>query len=123
MQNHGIPEGTIENALSASKEFFSLPLEKKMEVGRQEMRDEVWPTQLSRFSVAGYPEDGQLQQPGSREFYLNIVRVSLPTIEPCQITDVTSPEFRCYELDMSATPGQTGTATVAAGSTIGFKGG
>ena len=39
-----------------------------------------------------------------------------------QITDVTSPEFRCYELDMSATPGETSTATVQAGSTIGFKG-
>ncbi|OBZ67829.1 hypothetical protein A0H81_12389 [Grifola frondosa] len=38
------------------------------------------------------------------------------------ITDVTSPEFRCYELDMSTTPGETSTATVAAGSTIGFKG-
>ncbi|KAJ3011863.1 hypothetical protein NUW54_g2042 [Trametes sanguinea] len=32
VKNHGIPEGTIENALSASKEFFSLPLEKKMEL-------------------------------------------------------------------------------------------
>ncbi|KAI1788679.1 glycoside hydrolase [Ganoderma leucocontextum] len=37
------------------------------------------------------------------------------------ITDVTSPEFRCYELDMSATPGETSIATVLAGSTVGFK--
>ena len=39
-----------------------------------------------------------------------------------QITDVTSPEFRCYELDMQNTPGQTSIATVEAGSTVGFKG-
>lgn len=39
-----------------------------------------------------------------------------------QITDVNSTEFRCYELDMNATPGQTSIATVEAGSTIGFKG-
>ncbi|KAI0367648.1 hypothetical protein BV20DRAFT_949716 [Pilatotrama ljubarskyi] len=38
------------------------------------------------------------------------------------ITDVNSTEFRCYELDMNATPGQTSIATVEAGSTIGFKG-
>ncbi|KAI0655414.1 Clavaminate synthase-like protein [Cubamyces menziesii] len=30
--NHGIPEETIQRALSASKEFFSLPLNKKMEL-------------------------------------------------------------------------------------------
>ncbi|GJE85227.1 glycoside hydrolase family 61 protein [Phanerochaete sordida] len=33
------------------------------------------------------------------------------------ITDVTSPEFRCYELDMQTTPGQTSTSTVSAGDT------
>ncbi|KAI9066009.1 Clavaminate synthase-like protein [Trametes sanguinea] len=32
VKNHGIREDTIEKALSASKEFFSLPLEKKMEL-------------------------------------------------------------------------------------------
>ncbi|EIN14756.1 hypothetical protein PUNSTDRAFT_154791 [Punctularia strigosozonata HHB-11173 SS5] len=37
------------------------------------------------------------------------------------ITDVTDEEFRCYELDMQNTPEQTSTATVAAGSTVGFK--
>ncbi|EJF57368.1 hypothetical protein DICSQDRAFT_149825 [Dichomitus squalens LYAD-421 SS1] len=37
------------------------------------------------------------------------------------ITDVNSTEFRCYELDMDGTPGQTSIATVEAGSTIGFK--
>ncbi|KAI0631024.1 glycoside hydrolase [Trametes polyzona] len=37
------------------------------------------------------------------------------------ITDVNSTEFRCYELDMNTTPGQTSIATVEAGSTIGFK--
>nr|VWP00909.1 Uncharacterized protein [Ganoderma boninense] len=37
------------------------------------------------------------------------------------VTDVTSAEFRCYELDMSATPGETSIATVQAGSAIGFK--
>ncbi|KAI0090399.1 glycoside hydrolase [Irpex rosettiformis] len=38
------------------------------------------------------------------------------------VTDVTSPEFRCYELDLENTPGETGTVTVSAGSTVGFKG-
>lgn len=32
VKNHGIPEETTENALAASKNFFSLPDEKKMEV-------------------------------------------------------------------------------------------
>lgn len=32
VKNHGIPDEVIGNALSASKEFFSLPLEKKKEV-------------------------------------------------------------------------------------------
>ncbi|KAJ3484843.1 hypothetical protein NLI96_g5357 [Meripilus lineatus] len=38
------------------------------------------------------------------------------------VTSVTDPEFRCYELDLQNTAGATGTATVSAGSTIGFKG-
>nr|4B5Q_A Chain A, GLYCOSIDE HYDROLASE FAMILY 61 PROTEIN D [Phanerodontia chrysosporium]4B5Q_B Chain B, GLYCOSIDE HYDROLASE FAMILY 61 PROTEIN D [Phanerodontia chrysosporium] len=37
------------------------------------------------------------------------------------VTDVTSPEFRCYELDLQNTAGQTQTATVSAGDTVGFK--
>lgn len=32
MKNHGIPDNVINDALSAAKEFFSLPLEKKKEV-------------------------------------------------------------------------------------------
>lgn len=32
VKNHGIPKETTNKALAASKEFFSLPLEKKMEV-------------------------------------------------------------------------------------------
>ncbi|OBZ71478.1 hypothetical protein A0H81_08490 [Grifola frondosa] len=32
LQNHGIPDKTIEDALTASKSFFSLPLEKKLEL-------------------------------------------------------------------------------------------
>ncbi|KAJ8487237.1 hypothetical protein ONZ51_g4303 [Trametes cubensis] len=32
VKNHGIPEETIERAYSASKEFFSLPVERKMEL-------------------------------------------------------------------------------------------
>ncbi|KAI0365343.1 Clavaminate synthase-like protein [Pilatotrama ljubarskyi] len=32
VKNHGIPEETIQSALSATKEFFSLPLDKKMEL-------------------------------------------------------------------------------------------
>lgn len=39
-----------------------------------------------------------------------------------QLTNVNDPEFRCYELDLKATAGSTGTATVQAGATIGFKG-
>jgi len=31
VKNHGIPEETIQGALSASKDFFSLLLETKME--------------------------------------------------------------------------------------------
>ncbi|KZT35888.1 glycoside hydrolase family 61 protein D [Sistotremastrum suecicum HHB10207 ss-3] len=36
------------------------------------------------------------------------------------VTNVTDPEFRCYELDLVNTASQTGTATVVAGSTVGF---
>ncbi|OJT13003.1 hypothetical protein TRAPUB_10480 [Trametes pubescens] len=32
VRNHGIPEETIDKALSASKEFFSLPLDQKIEL-------------------------------------------------------------------------------------------
>lgn len=32
VSNHGIPESTIADALSATKSYFSLPLEQKMEV-------------------------------------------------------------------------------------------
>jgi hypothetical protein len=34
------------------------------------------------------------------------------------VTDVTSQAIRCYELDYNATPGQTKTVTVNAGSTV-----
>ncbi|KAI0090402.1 glycoside hydrolase family 61 protein D [Irpex rosettiformis] len=37
------------------------------------------------------------------------------------VTNVNDPEFRCYELDLQNSAGQTSTATVSAGSTIGFK--
>ncbi|PVF96895.1 hypothetical protein CPB86DRAFT_775560 [Serendipita vermifera] len=37
------------------------------------------------------------------------------------VTDVTDKAIRCYEYDYNATPGSTSTATVAAGSTVGFK--
>ncbi|KAF7791648.1 hypothetical protein EIP86_002669 [Pleurotus ostreatoroseus] len=37
------------------------------------------------------------------------------------VTSVTDPEFRCYELDLQNTAGETQTATVSAGSTVGFK--
>lgn len=37
------------------------------------------------------------------------------------VTDVNDQAIRCYELDYNATPGQTSTATVTAGSTVGFK--
>ena len=39
-----------------------------------------------------------------------------------QVTNVTDPEFRCYELDLQNTAGSTQTVTVSAGSQIGFKG-
>jgi hypothetical protein len=38
-----------------------------------------------------------------------------------QVTSVTDPEFRCYELDLTNTAGETGIATVRAGTTIGVK--
>ncbi|KAJ3556050.1 hypothetical protein NM688_g2242 [Phlebia brevispora] len=37
------------------------------------------------------------------------------------VTSVTDPEFRCYELDLVNTAGETEIATVSAGSTIGFQ--
>lgn len=37
-----------------------------------------------------------------------------------QVTNVTDPEFRCYELDLVNTASQTQTATVTAGSNVGF---
>jgi len=37
------------------------------------------------------------------------------------VTSVTDPEFRCYELDLQNTAGETQTATVSAGSTVGFQ--
>ncbi|KAI0078300.1 glycoside hydrolase family 61 protein D [Panus rudis PR-1116 ss-1] len=37
------------------------------------------------------------------------------------VTNVNDPEFRCYELDLQNTAGQTGIATVSAGDTVGFK--
>ncbi|KAI0090401.1 glycoside hydrolase [Irpex rosettiformis] len=37
------------------------------------------------------------------------------------VTSVTDPEFRCYELDLQNTAGETSTASVSAGSTVGFK--
>jgi len=37
------------------------------------------------------------------------------------VTDVTNEAIRCYELDYNTIPGQTQIATVAAGSTVGFK--
>jgi hypothetical protein len=38
-----------------------------------------------------------------------------------KLTSVTDPEFRCYELDLTNTASQTSTATVSAGSVVGFK--
>jgi len=37
------------------------------------------------------------------------------------VTSVTDPEFRCYELDLVNTAGNTSTATVSAGATVGIK--
>ena len=36
------------------------------------------------------------------------------------MTNVADPEFRCYELDLVNTASETSTATVVAGSTVGF---
>ncbi|KAI0796317.1 glycoside hydrolase [Irpex lacteus] len=49
------------------------------------------------------------------------VRITANHYSNGPLTDVNDPEFRCYELDLQATPGQTGTATVAAGSNVGFQ--
>lgn len=38
------------------------------------------------------------------------------------MTDVTSPEFRCYELDLQNTASQTQVTTISAGSQVGFRG-
>ena len=38
VKNHGIPQETIDKALAASKEFFSLPIEKKIEEAGFEVR-------------------------------------------------------------------------------------
>jgi hypothetical protein len=38
-----------------------------------------------------------------------------------QVTNVTDPEFRCYELDLVNTAGETSTATVSAGTLVGVK--
>ncbi|KAJ3575871.1 hypothetical protein NP233_g815 [Leucocoprinus birnbaumii] len=48
------------------------------------------------------------------------VRITANHYSNGPVTDVTSDAIRCYELD-STSAGQTGTATVAAGSTVGFK--
>ena len=48
-------------------------------------------------------------------------RILQPTEKVTQVTDVTDQAIRCYELDYNATPGETGTATVSAGSVVGFK--
>lgn len=37
------------------------------------------------------------------------------------VTSVTSDEFRCYELDLVNTAGETSVATVSAGDTVGFQ--
>ncbi|KAL0960630.1 hypothetical protein HGRIS_005660 [Hohenbuehelia grisea] len=53
----------------------------------------------------------------------SVVRTTQNHYSNGPITNVQDPLFRCYELDMNATPGQTGTATIVAGTTVGFKAG
>ncbi|KAI0089324.1 glycoside hydrolase [Irpex rosettiformis] len=48
------------------------------------------------------------------------VRITANHYSNGPVTDVNDPEFRCYELDLQNTPGETGTATVTAGSNVGF---
>ncbi|KAF8158417.1 glycoside hydrolase [Crassisporium funariophilum] len=48
------------------------------------------------------------------------VRITANHYSNGPVTDVTSQPIRCYELDSTAA-GQSGIATVAAGSTVGFK--
>ncbi|KAI0696825.1 glycosyl hydrolase family 61-domain-containing protein [Cytidiella melzeri] len=50
------------------------------------------------------------------------IRMTANHYSNAPVTSVTDPEFRCYELDLQNTAGQTATASVSAGSTIGFKG-
>ncbi|CCA76671.1 related to cellulose binding protein CEL1 [Serendipita indica DSM 11827] len=49
------------------------------------------------------------------------VRMTANHWSSAPVTDVTSQAIRCYEDNYSTTPGATFTATVAAGSTVGFK--
>jgi len=49
------------------------------------------------------------------------VRITANHYSQGPVTNVNDPEFRCYELDLVATAGETGTATVTAGSTVGFR--
>ncbi|KAI0347161.1 hypothetical protein BDW22DRAFT_1425225 [Trametopsis cervina] len=49
------------------------------------------------------------------------VRITANHYSNGPLTNVKDPEFRCYELDLTNTASQTGTATVAAGSNVGFR--
>ncbi|KAI0346666.1 glycoside hydrolase family 61 protein D [Trametopsis cervina] len=49
------------------------------------------------------------------------IRVTANHYSNGPVTNVNDPEFRCYELDLQNSAGATSTASVSAGSTIGFK--
>jgi len=48
------------------------------------------------------------------------VRITANHYSNGPVTNVTDEAIRCYELDYNATPGETGTATVSAGTLVGF---
>ncbi|KAI0688292.1 glycoside hydrolase [Cytidiella melzeri] len=48
------------------------------------------------------------------------VRITANHYSNGPVTNVNDPEFRCYELDLVNTASETGTATVVAGSNVGF---
>ncbi len=60
VRNHGIPEDTIDKALSASKEFFSLPLDQKIEVVECVIVEELALTP-STLPTVRHPQSLQLQ--------------------------------------------------------------
>ncbi|KAL0960588.1 hypothetical protein HGRIS_005622 [Hohenbuehelia grisea] len=70
--------------------------------------------------VAGHYIIPTLIANGTRSAEWAVVRTTANHWSNGPVTSVTDPALRCYELDPSGGPGQTGVATVVAGTTVGF---